>query len=165
MGKIYLGGDEKLQKMVEGVLTGREKIPLGQAEDFVLDAIECKDPRCIELVVGYHLDVGVNYATLVERAHSRGLTNAAGWLLDKARHAISVLGKEVPMGLDNAIRLLEESASQEEYNMTPFSPGFNPQGDETARRWKVIAPRGNEGIIRGVLWSYQDREKSRELIS
>ncbi|MBI4139494.1 hypothetical protein HY483_00870 [Candidatus Woesearchaeota archaeon] len=56
---------------IENILSGDTNISDGDAENFVLDVLECRDARFVEIIAGYHLDLNVDYEVLAKKARER----------------------------------------------------------------------------------------------
>lgn len=135
---------------VEDILSGDVPIPEGGVEDFILDVLECREPRFVEIIAGYHLSLNANYTVLAEKAKDRGLVNPLGWLLTRTRRSLLHIGAIIPEGIDSALDYLSRNKSEQFYRLTTIPAPHSEVYKEDGRLWKVVGTYEDQSIERSV---------------
>ncbi len=141
---------EDLYARVENVLSGDVPIQKDGVEDFILDVLECREPRFVEIIAGYHLSLNVNYFVLARKARERGLVNPLGWLLTRTRKALLNIGAPIPEKIDISLEYLVRHKSEQFYRLTTIPPPHSDVSGEEGKIWKVVGTYGDQGIERSV---------------
>ncbi|MBS3158280.1 hypothetical protein J4206_03255 [Candidatus Woesearchaeota archaeon] len=154
----YNGRDRGLYDYVGAVLSGEQSLPDNQREDFILDVLECREPRYVEMVAGLHCSMSIDYTLLVQKALSRGLVNPTGWLLEKSVHALKRLNLLIPEGLESALCELQKYKDDNLYSLTTVLLPNSSVSDSDGDKWKILGKYTDQSIDRSVRRSWSIKE-------
>ncbi len=135
---------------VRDILLDASKLVPDDIADFILDTLECQEPRYVEVVMGCQFSLNPSYDSLVRRAIERGLINPTGWFLEKTKNSLMRLGKTLPEGLVLALKQIEPLKDEKVYNLTGLPGKVSSKQDREAKKWNVLADYSDSTIDRNV---------------